>query len=553
MSLSVSRVCWSVVLIAVGVAANAADDSPSQVRRLTEAQYRASIADIFGDDIKVTGRFEPDLRIDGLMAAGSTQVSITPGGFEHYLSIAQGIAAQVTDESHRARLIGCTPDDNDVGGERCAKAFFKRIGLRINRRPLSDAQLQVALVTAHDAAQRLGDFHAGMAAALTGMLTSPEFLFQIDRTVADRKRRDARMLDDWSMASRLSYFLWNTTPDDELRRAADRGELHTADGLHRQVERLIAAPRFADGVRAFFSDYLRLDDINTLTKDPVIYPAFSSKVAADAREQTLRTIVDLLVTQRGDYRDLFTTRRMAMNRTLGTLYRVPVNSQGWTTYEFPANDPRVGILTQIAFLSLADASNHPGRPSATLRGKALREIFLCQKLPSPPANVNFAIVQDTSNPKLRTARERVRAHLDDEDCAGCHRAMDAIGLTFENFDGASQFRLRENGQLIDASGMLDNVKFDGPAGLAQAMHDHPGVPGCAVRSIYRYGVGRNLASGDDAAVAEFDRSFAASGYRITDLMKAIATSRFFYGFDAPAPVTTTSNVAAKPTRNGGNE
>ena len=164
------------------------------------------------------------------------------------------------------------------------------------------------------------------------------------------------------------------------------GELDTPEGLAIQADRLISSPRFSDGLRAFFSDFLQLDDLDTLSKDALIFPAFSSSVASALKEQTLRTIDDALVGRSGDYRDIFTIRRIAMTRILGPIYAIPVPSNGWSFHEFPEGDPRTGLLTQASILAL---HAHPGRTSPTLRGKAIREALLCEEIPSPPANVNL--------------------------------------------------------------------------------------------------------------------------------------------------------------------
>jgi hypothetical protein len=303
---------------------------------------------------------------------------------------------------------------------------------------------------------------------------------------------------------------------------------------------MIAAPRFAEGVRAFFSDYLLLDDIDTLSKDLLIYPRFSPAVAAATREQTLRTITDLLVDRRGDYRDLFTTRRIAMTRVLGPIYDVPVAGQGWSMHQFPDDDPRAGLLTQASLLAL---HAHPGRTSPTLRGKAIREVLLCEQVPSPPANVNFAVVQDTDNPTLRTTRARLQAHLDDEECASCHKATDPSGLALEQFDADGRFREREHGMAIDVSGTFEQSAFNGAAALGKLFHDDPRVSACLVRSAWRYASARDPAASDQPAIAALTAGFARDGHRLPDLFRAIALDPSFYAIGRPA---APRRLAARP-------
>jgi hypothetical protein len=472
--------------------------------------------------VDVVGRFEPDMRFDGLAAVGSSAVSITAGGLEQYDAIARHVVAQVFAPENRARLVGCAPGAKDPDGAVCAADVIKRIGLRLFRRPLTVAEVRADVAQTLSSAGELGNFDDGLGATLVGMLTSPDFLFRIDTPA---RSGPPGAIDGYSKATRLSFLLWNTSPDDTLLAAAASGALDTPQGLQAQVDRMIASPRFTDGVRAFFDDFLQLSDIDHLSKDALIYPAFSTSVAAATREQTLRTITDLLIDHKGDYRDLFTTRRFAMTRALGPIYDVPVSKPGWSIYEFPAGDPRVGILTQASLLAL---HAHPGRTSPTLRGKSIRETLLCQKIPSPPANVNFAVVQDVNNATLKTTRQRLEAHLDDEECASCHKATDGLGLGLEQFDGAGQFRSTERGIPIDVTGKFDKVSFDGVADLGQLFHDSPKVSECLVSTVWRYANGRNVQAGDQPAIDDLNRSFAANGYRFIALMRTIALDPGFY-------------------------
>ena len=316
---------------------------------------------------------------------------------------------------------------------------------------------------ANDAAVGLKDFYSGLGIALATMLESPKFLFRQEIAEPDTEHSGQYRMDAWSKASQLSFFLWNAAPDPELLAAAEKGDLNSQSGLAKQVDRMVKSPRLASGVRAFFTDMLGFDGFTALQKDPQIYPKYGSAVAIDAQEQTLRTLADLLVAQNGDYRDIFTTRKTYLTRLLGSVYAVPVTvSTGWEAHEYPEGDPRAGILTEVSFVAL---HSHPGRSSPTIRGKALREIMLCQKVPDPPGNVNFTVVQDTGNPMYKTARDRLTAHRTNPACAGCHKLMDPMGLAMENFDSAGGYRTTENGVTIDASGEITGFSASRVAAL----------------------------------------------------------------------------------------
>ncbi|MEQ9447574.1 MAG: DUF1588 domain-containing protein, partial [Rhodospirillaceae bacterium] len=178
--------------------------------------------------------------------------------------------------------------------------------------------------------------------------------------------------------------------------------------------------------------------------------------------------------------------------------------------------------------------SHPGRTSPTLRGKALREVLLCQKVPDPPGDVDFAVVQDTAHPNFRTVRQRLDAHAAEPMCVGCHKITDPIGLALETFDTIGGYRETENGAQIDTTGELDGVSFDDAAGLGQAMHDHPGAASCLINRVYAYGVGRApTRSEKDWLDVYLKQRFAEDGYSLPQLLKRIATSETFFRTSLP--------------------
>jgi hypothetical protein len=512
---------------AAPMAASAAG-GPAVMRRLTQKQYEQTIADLFGKDIVAGGPFDPDQREGGLFAVGAGQVSIAGSGLQQYEKMAKSIAAQVLDEKNRTILVGCTPADAKAADPACSSAFLGRVGRYLYRRPLTAQELASRVTIANDAAKTRGSFYAGLETSLATLLVSPNFLFVQENTEPDPKKKGELRLDANSKATRLSFLLWNNGPDDELLAAADKGELHTAKGLQKQVDRMIASHRLEDGVRAYFNDMLEFDRYETLSKDSVLYPKFNFKIGEQEQEQTLRTIVDHLVTRDGDYRDLFTTRNTFLTRDLAAVYEVPLRSvsAGWQPYEYAPNAQQAGILTHASFVSL---HSHPGRTSPTLRGKALREVLLCQKVPDPPGNVNFNLVQDTANPQYKTVRARLTAHATEAMCTGCHKIMDPAGLALENYDTVGGFRTAENGVAIDASGEIDGIKFADAIGLGKAIHDNPNATSCLVTRLYSYGVGRKPTKSEiDWLTTSMNKTFAADGYKVPQLLRRIATSDTFF-------------------------
>jgi hypothetical protein len=516
---------------------------PATARRLTESQYRATIADVFAPDIPIVGRFEREQRSNGLVAVGTSEAGMSAFSFEQYDASARGIAAAVVSKERRDALLPCRPRDETRFDKACAEQIVAHYGPVLFRRPLSAQEKSGFIDAARAGHERLSNFYGGIELALAGLMVKPDFLLRIERFEPDPKHPGQLRLDAHSQATRLSYFLTASTPDRELLRAAGAGELATEEGLKRQVDRLLASPHFERAIRAFFEDMLMFDMFEDLAKDPLIYPVYNSVVAADAQEQTLRTIVDILLTQNGDYRDLFTAQHTYLTRALGRVYRMPVATRnGWENVQYPPDSRHSGILTNVSFSAL---HSHPGRSSPTLRGKAIREVFMCVKVPDPPPDVDFAAVDLNPNSAKPTARDRLEAHRTQPACVGCHSLMDPLGLTLENFDGVGSFRTQELGKLIDVSGSLDGVEFSSAQGLGKALRDSPMTSQCLVEKVYRSGVGREVAPGEQSQVVGFIKQFEANGHRVPNLMRAIALSPVFYAVSAPSDKVTAGPATFK--------
>lgn len=508
-------------------AASGAEVAPPGMRRLSETQYRNTIADIFGPDIQINGRFDPVIRPPhGLLAGGASEIGVSPAGFESYFNMARSISAQVTDQAHRKLLIGCEPKAAQAPDDACASKFFTRVGRLLFRRPMTQGEVAEYTKIARDSAVTLQDFHLGLAAALSGMLVSHEFLFDTDIVEQAPGKPGEAVLSPYTIASRLSFLLWDSSPDDELLKAAARGDLATEQGRAKQVDRMLASPRMQNGLRSFFADMFRFEVIADVAKNPAVYPAFVSPVKAEMMEQMLRTILKQVTKENGDYRDVYVTRETFMTRALAVVYRIPAPPVGgWSEYTFPENDPRAGVATLVNFLA---GFSHDGRSSPTLRGKAIRELVLCQPVPDPPGNVNFVAVDDTNNTELPTGRDRLLAHQQNPVCAGCHRITDPMGLALESFDGVGTFRATENGAPIDTSGSLDGVKFENAVGLGQALRNHARTPACLVNRLWEYSTRRRMNSGDKEYVQHLNGQFADLGYNVPKLLRSIAASDALY-------------------------
>jgi hypothetical protein len=533
----ISAICGALAAVA---APPANDSYVVSLRRLTEQEYRNSIADIFGKTIEVRGTFEPTIRSNGLTAVSTASLSVTPVGFESFNKMANDIAAQVTDEKYRAKL-PCAPKDPKAPDDACAGKIISHYGLLLFRRPLTGAEVDNPVGLSRRISEQTNDFYAGLRYSLSMLMQLPDFIFrsEVATPSADGKHGT---LDSYSRATRLSFLMWNTTPDTELLRTAESGELNTSEGLAKQVDRLMASPRLDAGMRAFFDDMLQLDTFDTVSKDSLLYPKWGSGMATSAREETLRTVIGLALHDNGDIRDLMTTRQTYIDRRLAVLYRVPFAFTGdWVKYEFPADSARSGILTQVSMLAMF---SHPGRSSPTKRGVALLDIFLCSPTPTPPNDVDFSAVNDPKSP-LKTLRERLMAHATNKACAACHMRSDPVGLSLEAFDTIGGYRTTENGEPINDSATIQGHSISGAQGLGQFLHDSPQYPACVARRLYSYSRGVKSSYVEDFPDAY--REFQNSGFRLRALLKSMALRESFY--DAPLPANpstgTPREVASK--------
>lgn len=485
------------------------------LRRLSQMQYRNTIRDLVGPEIVVPPQLEPDVTVDGFVSVGGTKSTFSPLGVERYETAALKIADQaMKDAKVAARLIPCKPKAADDAA--CMKSFVREFGLRAWRRPLTKAEEDRITGVGVASARTLGKFKDGVAYAMTALLQSPYFLYRVELGKGGA-------FDDYELASRLSYFLTNTMPDDELFAAAARGDLQTPDGVRAQAERLMDKPDARAAVRNFFAEMYQLYKLDDLMKDTTVFTFMDAELGPAAREETLSLVEDLVFEQDADFRTFFTTTETFVNRRLAALYEVaaPV-TDGFGRVTLPAKLRRRGFTGQVSFLAL---QSHPLATSAVLRGKFVRAQILCAEIPPPPANLNTGIPEATEN--ARTLRERSIIHQKEPFCAGCHSQMDPIGLGFENFDAIGRWRTLDNGAEIDPSGDLDGVSYRDAWELAGVISKHPDLPYCLTRSAYRYALGHVEGLGETEFITALTEWFKQTGYRIKPLFVELAASQAF--------------------------
>jgi len=497
--------------------------SPAPVlKRLTQSQYKNALVALFGEALVLPTSLEPDQSVDGLLVVGASVTSVSPRGVEQFEEAALDVAEQVTtDPTLRAALIPCAPDgafDDD-----CAREVLGALAPRAWRRPLTARELDRLVDLAGVAGATMDDFYVGLSFAVDALLQSPHFLYRIELGEDDPDRPGHRRYSDWEMASRLSFFLWNTLPDAELIAAAEAGELTDDAALAAQVDRMLTDPRVREGVRNFFTELYELYDLDRLSKDPEIFLYMSDEIGPSAKEETLLNIEQVVFEEEGDWRDLMTSERTFIDRTLAAVYNIQApTAEGFGEVWLDPGDGRRGLLGQVSLLAL---NAHATSTSVTRRGQFVRETLLCQEIPSPPANVDTSIPEaDATAP---TMRDRVASHLEDPSCASCHVLTDPIGLGLENYDGLGLWRDTENSVTIDASGDLDGIEFDDAWGLAGALREHPALVPCLVENLYRYANASAFDEGELALVEWHTDGFEVEGHRMLALLRDVAVGPGF--------------------------
>ena len=490
--------------------------TPSALRKLTRQEYIESAVALFGDGVLVPPTSEPDFITGGLAAVGAGTTTYSPRGVESFEEAAYALAKQAVEDSGiRSRVVTCEPS-NETDTE-CFGQIFRPFMRRAWRRPVTDAEVAKAVSLAGEAATATGLVDMGIQFGLAFTLQSPYYLYRVELG-------DGEELGDYEIASRLSFFLWNTAPDEQLLDAAEAGALTTYEGLRAHAERMLTDPRARSGFRSFYHDYLQLAELGSLSKDPTIYKAYTSALGPSSAEETLQLLEYLTFDLDADFRALMTTTTTFVDPTLAAIYDIAApTSTGFARVNLNPTGPRAGLLGHAGFLA---SHAHPTSTSVTLRGKAVRNILLCQEIPIPPVGVDTSIPEPSGT--APTMRDRVAEHLQDPSCAGCHLLTDPIGLALEKFDSIGRFRETDNGYEIDASGDLDTVEFDNARGLGQAIAAHPAFTKCMARTMMRYALGRLESEAEaESHVDTLDARFEKSGYRLKALALEVVLSPMF--------------------------
>ncbi|MEE2787730.1 MAG: DUF1588 domain-containing protein [Myxococcota bacterium] len=470
-------------------------------RRLSTVEYWNAIDDLLGIDARDLAAFPPDEEVLGFdNQAASLQLS--PIHAESFRGSAEAIAALAVEDLDA--LLGCSPDQSE--GE-CLSAFIERFGRRAWRRPLDAEEAErLSALAQYGRTIADGGLSRGVSLVIEALLQSPNFLFRIEVGTPELETNGWRPLTSYEMASRLSFFLWRTTPDDTLLDAAENGDLLDETEIGRQVDRMLADPRSENAFWTFFEQWLHLDELKTLVRDPLRHPTFNGIRRAAMMTDARAFIRAIVWEEEASFTEIF--------------------ARPFTIDGDVDDTRRAGILTHPSWLAV---TSKPNMTSPIHRGVFVREQLLCMALPPPPPEA--MVVAPDPDPNL-TTREIFELHTADAACAGCHSLIDPIGLGFENFDEMGRWRVEENGHPINATGMvIATVDMDGPfegaAQLADRLAESAQVHECIVTQVFRYAAGRGETAADACTIQQLVHRFADDGFNFKALVRAVATHTAF--------------------------
>lgn len=510
------------------------EPAPGAFRRLTKSAFRNSLGDLLGGPVEV-GELEPDSwSVGGLPTVSAAAVAISPRGVELYQVVVEEVVNEVfADTPRRDAVLGCQPAATTDTA--CFQSFVSTFGRRAFRQPLTDAQVTRYTDLITEAATVLDDSYEGMKAGVMGLLTSPYFLYRLEAgEPAATGDSGFWQYTSHEAASRLSYFLTNSTPDEELLDMADRGELQTADQIRAQAERLLDSEAGRESVGNFATELFQLPLIETRAKDPELFPGYTSTLQAGMAAEVPAMLQSIVFDRGASALELFTTRSTFVNDELAALYGLPNPNTptGLTSAELPADGLRAGLLGTAGILSMF-GNQKEGSP--TLRGKFVREVLLCQPIPAPPGDVS-TVLPDPPTGVVYTKREKLEMHMADPACAVCHALTDPIGLTLENFDAIGNLRDNDNGKAIDVTGDLSGTGFNGPVELGRLLAETPSTATCLAKHMYRYGTGHVETTAErETVLKDLSSLFEASGYDLRNLMLEIVSTDGFRLVAPPAP------------------
>ena len=426
------------------------------------------------------------------------------------------------DSPSRRRIFVAIPKEPE-GEEDAARTILTTLIRRAYRRPATDADLRKPMEFFRSARLESG-FDAGIELALSAILINPNFLFRIEPDPEGAFPGSAYRVSDLQLASRLSFFLWSSIPDDELLDLAIRGDLSKPEVLEAQVRRMLADSRSSNLVTNFASQWLHLRNLDSITPDLRLFPDFDDNLRQSFRRETELLFEEVMRNDRSVL-DLLRSDHTYLNERLARHYGIPnVSGSHFRRVSVEDGTPRGGLLRQGSVLTV---TSYATRTSPVIRGKWVLDNILGTPPPPPPANI--PALKDNTVSSTLSVRDRLAEHRQNIACAGCHKLMDPLGFALEGYDAVGRWRPSEEGKPVDVSGGLpDGSKFDGVTGLAAGLLKRPELfVDTLSKKRMTFALGRGVESSDAPAIRKVVRDARASNYRFSSLIVGIATSTPF--------------------------
>lgn len=500
------------------------------MRRLLDYQYVNTIGDMFGPEAAAVASPPDDQPLHGYTAIANSQISPGLDLVEIYEASALRIAAAAIANPHT--LAGMVPCVTDSPDQACYASVAQTLGHLAWRRPLSDAEVQAIVEIALEAQTwGAGDFNAGLEYELVRILLSPNFIYVVETGVRDEQEPEEYWLTGPEVVTRLSLLLLGRAPSLTLLSLAEAGDYDSVDSIETLARAMLEDPRAPDAVSEFFAEYLALDDIPA--KNSASFPLYSEVLVDSMVEETELLLRDVIWTQDTDFRDFIEADYSFVDARLAELYGLPAPDNDWDRVTLPAEQARAGFLSHASMLA---RNSHFNGNSTTRRGLYIQQRFLCYAIPPPPPDVNPQLPEPPPDTPM-TLRELMESvHLQIPSCAGCHKHMDPLGFTLENFDAIGAWRTQEpNGLPIDPISEYGYYgELTSAADLAASVALDARLGQCIVNNMIRFGRGSlEDPANESAELDELYAAFETSNFRFQALLVAFVTSELFLQVGEP--------------------
>ncbi len=502
------------------------DPGPSLLRRLTHAEYASTVADLLGvhldprNDLGLPAEDAGDGRFDNL----SANLRLSPTLMEKYFAAADKIADTLfVNEGARNRLLNPKPGQK-LSERDAVRKILANLARRAFRRPAADADVERLLGFYDQAIGKGVAFEDGIRAAIKPVLVSPRFLFRVEE---DREGKTPGVaVDDFELATRLSYFLWGTMPDEELFRAAEQKKLSDPAGLEKEVSRLLKHDRARSLTEALANHWLGMKNFARARPTTEFFPTFHDELKKPM-VQEVRMVLDHLRTTERPILDLLDADYTFANEALAKHYGIAgITGNQMRKVDLKPEHHRGGLLSMGGVLAM---TSHTFRTSPTQRGKYVLEVIFGTPPPPPPANAGQLKNDDPKKKQPATFREQLSQHATQASCAGCHRKIDPIGFSLDNFNAIGEWRTSTNDVPLDATGVLPTgEKVDGYAGLKTVLLNRKDeFAQNAIAKVLEYALGRELDGQDECTVREVDAAMKKADYRFAVMVSEIVKSAPF--------------------------